>query len=168
VAGGNATLGLKKMPDGQPPAVEEGCSGLSGPAFGLCNAYCEAMDCDCDGVSCTANASQTACDRVAQQSAAATGGDLPPCSVDTIPPELAIVEPPAPVTDDSTPLILVTDSDAGASVEVATLVITVDTVDRTALCTIGPSPAGCASPELGCATRKASAARPWAADSRDR
>ena len=33
-------------PDGQTPAQEKVCSGLSGAAFGLCNAYCEAQDCD--------------------------------------------------------------------------------------------------------------------------
>ena len=32
--------------DGQTPAVEDVCEGESGAAFGLCNAYCEAMDCD--------------------------------------------------------------------------------------------------------------------------
>lgn len=33
-------------PDGQTPAEESVCDGLSGAAFGLCNAYCEAQDCD--------------------------------------------------------------------------------------------------------------------------
>ena len=33
-------------PDGQTPARETVCDGLTGPAFGLCNAYCEAQDCD--------------------------------------------------------------------------------------------------------------------------
>ena len=33
-------------PDGKTPAEETVCEGLSGAAFGLCNAYCEAMDCD--------------------------------------------------------------------------------------------------------------------------
>jgi hypothetical protein len=36
-------------PDGQTPAEEDVCDGLSGAAFGLCNAYCEATDCG-DGV----------------------------------------------------------------------------------------------------------------------
>src|SRR5512139_2884239 len=35
-----------KTPDGAPPSQETVCSGLSGAAFGLCNAYCEAQDCD--------------------------------------------------------------------------------------------------------------------------
>jgi len=35
-----------KTPDGMPPSEEQVCSGLQGAAFGLCNAYCEAQDCD--------------------------------------------------------------------------------------------------------------------------
>lgn len=35
-----------KTPDGFPPSQETVCSGLQGAAFGLCNAYCEAQDCD--------------------------------------------------------------------------------------------------------------------------
>lgn len=35
-----------KTPDGQTPSQETVCSGLTGAAFGLCNAYCEAQDCD--------------------------------------------------------------------------------------------------------------------------
>ena len=37
-----------KTPDGEPPSVESICDvfrGAEGPAFGLCNAYCEAIDC---------------------------------------------------------------------------------------------------------------------------
>lgn len=37
---------LAKTPDGAPPAEETVCSALQGAAFGLCNAYCEAQDCD--------------------------------------------------------------------------------------------------------------------------
>jgi hypothetical protein len=35
-----------KTPDGSTPSEETVCSGLQGAAFGLCNAYCEAQDCD--------------------------------------------------------------------------------------------------------------------------
>jgi hypothetical protein len=35
-----------KTPDGMPPSEEAVCSDLRGAAFGLCNAYCEAQDCD--------------------------------------------------------------------------------------------------------------------------
>ncbi len=37
---------LAKTPDGQPPSKENPCAGLSKAAFGICNAYCEAQDCD--------------------------------------------------------------------------------------------------------------------------
>ncbi len=37
---------MAKTPDGETPAEETVCDGLSGAAFGLCNAYCEAEDCD--------------------------------------------------------------------------------------------------------------------------
>lgn len=35
-----------KTPDGKTPAEEQVCDGLRGAEFGLCNAYCEAIDCD--------------------------------------------------------------------------------------------------------------------------
>ena len=35
-----------KTPDGVPPSQETVCSDLQGAAFGLCNAYCDAQDCD--------------------------------------------------------------------------------------------------------------------------
>lgn len=59
-------------PDGQTPAVEVVCNGYSGAAFGLCNSYCEAMDCDDNP-----RASRTACDRLAQRFKAATGKAVP-------------------------------------------------------------------------------------------
>jgi hypothetical protein len=40
------TEGGGGTPDGQPPAFEDPCAGEEGRAFGLCNAYCEAMDCE--------------------------------------------------------------------------------------------------------------------------
>ena len=39
-----STLGVAKGRGGDPGV----CDGESGRAFGLCNAYCEAMDCDWD------------------------------------------------------------------------------------------------------------------------
>ena len=42
------------------PTEESVCVGLSGAAFGLCNAYCEAMDCDSEAP----NANETACLKV--------------------------------------------------------------------------------------------------------
>jgi hypothetical protein len=41
-----ASSAFAKTPDGMPPSEETVCSSLSGAAFGLCNAYCEAQDCD--------------------------------------------------------------------------------------------------------------------------
>jgi hypothetical protein len=82
---GNA---LTKTPDGQPPSTENACTGLSGSARGLCNAYCQAQDCDVhERPSCeklrTQFQRQTGsgkfpCDRVAcGQSAPACDGDCP-------------------------------------------------------------------------------------------
>jgi hypothetical protein len=67
---------LAKTPDGQPPSVETVCDGLSGAAFGLCNAYCEAMDCD----SPNHHASDEACARVKENYEKHTGEPLP-CEV---------------------------------------------------------------------------------------
>ena len=39
----NAAWG-RGTPDGMPPSQETVCDGLSGAAFGLCNAFCEAQD----------------------------------------------------------------------------------------------------------------------------
>jgi cysteine-rich repeat protein len=41
-----AQVATAKTPDGQTPSTEDVCSGLTGAAYGLCNAYCEAQDCD--------------------------------------------------------------------------------------------------------------------------
>jgi hypothetical protein len=64
-------------PDGQTPAVEDVCDPYSGSAYGLCNAYCEAMDCDDPA----ANASEEACDAVAENFYNKTGGDVLPCEI---------------------------------------------------------------------------------------
>jgi len=64
---------LAQTPDGQTPAMETVCDVESGAAFGLCNAYCEAMDCE------TANpaASATACGKVRDQFKRIAGHDMP-------------------------------------------------------------------------------------------
>jgi len=64
-------------PDGEPPAIESVCDGQSGAAFGLCNAYCEAMDCD----SADAEASAEACEKVRDSFETLTGEELP-CELD--------------------------------------------------------------------------------------
>ena len=63
-------------PDGQTPAEETVCDGQTGAAYGLCNAYCEAMDCD----SPEPQASPTACSRVQANYQRITGQPLP-CDV---------------------------------------------------------------------------------------
>ena len=66
-------------PDGQTPAEELLCDNQSGAAFGLCNAYCEAMDCDCPTASnptCEPRASATACTRVSDRYTQITGNGI--------------------------------------------------------------------------------------------
>jgi hypothetical protein len=74
-----------ETPDGQTPSEETVCDSQSGAAYGLCTAYCEAMDCD----SPFAEASPTACSRVRANYERITGQPLPceatcPC-VEAIP-----------------------------------------------------------------------------------
>jgi hypothetical protein len=59
------------------PAEETVChdAGLTGALWGLCNAYCEAMDCDF----ATPDASETACQKVLGNFQKKSGGLLPPC-----------------------------------------------------------------------------------------
>jgi len=71
-----ASAAFAKTPDGQPPSEETVCDSQSGAAFGLCNAYCEAMDCD----SPAPQASATACSRVQENFQRITGQPLP-CDV---------------------------------------------------------------------------------------
>lgn len=66
---------LAQTPDGETPAEETVCDGLTGAQFGLCNAYCEAMDCDSD----SPNASAEACEKVLDNFRVKSGGADPPC-----------------------------------------------------------------------------------------
>ena len=66
-----------QTPDGETPAQEVVCAGEAGAAFGLCNAYCEAMDCD----SAIPQATENACNRVGDKFINITGRDLP-CEAD--------------------------------------------------------------------------------------
>lgn len=70
---GLAGVATAQTPDGETPADEGVCDGEKGAAFGLCNAYCEAMDCDSDNP----NANQKACDKVKANYERITGGSLP-------------------------------------------------------------------------------------------
>jgi len=74
---------MAKTSDGQTPSEEEWCDDLSGAQFGLCVAYCEAMDCDYYDH----NASDRGCERVLDNYIDRSGGDLPPCVGDGEPPE---------------------------------------------------------------------------------
>ena len=65
-------------PDGETPAAEDICTkwGFTGTINGLCNAYCEAMDCDAT----TPQASEQACNRVFDNIIGALGGTpFPTC-----------------------------------------------------------------------------------------
>ena len=64
-----------KTPDAKTPAEETECDALRGASFDLCNAYCEAMDCDGDAP----NASPTACSRVLEKFMKVSEGAFPPC-----------------------------------------------------------------------------------------
>lgn len=64
---------MAKTPDGRTPAEETVCDGQAGAAFGLCNAYCEAMDCD----SPDHRASDAACSSVRRQYERKTGRPIP-------------------------------------------------------------------------------------------
>ncbi len=83
-----AGIALAQTPDGQTPSQEDVCDGESGAAFGLCNAYCEAMDCHCPNTQegdpghpdCVPNANENACMRVFNRFYQITGRDLP-CEV---------------------------------------------------------------------------------------
>jgi len=71
-----------------PPSLETVCDTETGAAFGWCNAYCEAMDCelanDSDPLT-EPHASANACDKVRTKFQQSTGRDMPcevscPCS----------------------------------------------------------------------------------------
>ena len=62
-----------KTPDGQTPSQETVCDNETGAAFGLCNAYCEAMDCD----SPDHHASDQACASVRSNFERKTGRPMP-------------------------------------------------------------------------------------------
>lgn len=68
-----AVAAVAKTPDGQPPSEETVCDNEVGAAFGLCNAYCEAMDCD----SPDHRASARACEQVKRNFERKTGRPLP-------------------------------------------------------------------------------------------
>jgi hypothetical protein len=75
-------IAVAKTPDWMTPSEETICDGETGAAFGLCNAYCEAMDCD----SPNAQASATACSKVKGKFTNVTGRAFLPCEACPPPP----------------------------------------------------------------------------------
>ncbi len=72
---GIALVAHAKTPDGVTPAEETICDSFSGALFGLCNSYCEAMDCTDPNQA----ASDRGCQRVLDNFIRKSGGNLPPC-----------------------------------------------------------------------------------------
>ncbi len=66
---------LAETPDGETPAEENVCDRESGAAYGLCAAFCEAMDCDGKDPS----ASEAACLKVKDKFIQVTGRQSLPC-----------------------------------------------------------------------------------------
>lgn len=64
---------VASTPDGQTPSRETVCDLEEGAAYGLCTAYCEAMDCE----SAAPHASPTACSRVGDRFLQITGRPVP-------------------------------------------------------------------------------------------
>jgi hypothetical protein len=62
---------ITQTPDEQPPSQEAPCDGLTGAAFGICNAYCEAQDCDVHD--------RPSCKRLRARFLKVTGEDRFPC-----------------------------------------------------------------------------------------
>ncbi|MGH2689825.1 MAG: Ig-like domain-containing protein, partial [Actinomycetota bacterium] len=70
-------------------------------------------------------------------------------TVDLTPPSVAVVEPAeVMVVGTATPAILVAYDDALSGVDLTSLAITVDAVDLTGSCAVGPSEATCTAPPL--------------------
>lgn len=69
---------VAQTPDGQTPATESVCNeaALGGALKGLCNAYCEALDCDGNP-----SASVVACEAVRGKFLSKAGGLEPPCLI---------------------------------------------------------------------------------------
>lgn len=70
-----SSVAIAKTPDGETPSVETVCDVYDGAAFGLCNAYCEAMDCDHPEV----RAAEGACEVIARNFSKKTGEAVLPC-----------------------------------------------------------------------------------------
>jgi hypothetical protein len=79
-----------KTPDGKPPSQETVCDNETGAAYGLCNSYCEAKDCDDP----RKRASDKGCESVRKNFEKKTGRPMPcllSCSCPSIFPLFADV-----------------------------------------------------------------------------
>lgn len=86
--GGITSPATAQTPDDEPPSLEAICDLETGAAYGTCNAYCEAMDCELltDGNPETSpNASEKACMRVKANFVKKTGIETLPCEVEDCP-----------------------------------------------------------------------------------
>lgn len=86
-------LAIGGTPDGKTPAEETVCdeAGYTGKAWGLCNAYCEAMDCD----SAQPEGSEKACEAIFRNWLKAVDGEeIMPCPTTPECPELGVGEEP--------------------------------------------------------------------------
>ena len=75
-----ASASPAQTPDGMPPALETVCDMETGAAYGLCNAYCEAMDCELANDSnpgTEPKASDIACSKVRTKFQNVAGRDVP-------------------------------------------------------------------------------------------
>ena len=70
-----ASASYAQTADGMTPAEESVCDGQEGALWGLCVAYCEAMDCDYE----FPFADEQACDRVLTNYLKKSGDTMPPC-----------------------------------------------------------------------------------------
>jgi hypothetical protein len=68
-----AGTALTKTPDQQTPSTETACDGLSRSARGICNAYCEAQDCD------SHPKPSASCERLRANFQRQTGSKVLPC-----------------------------------------------------------------------------------------
>lgn len=75
-------IALAQTPDLLTPSEETICDTETGAAFGLCNAFCEAMDCE----SANPQASATACAKVKDRFVNITGQTFLPCEACPPPP----------------------------------------------------------------------------------
>jgi hypothetical protein len=139
-----------KTYDLSPPSKETICDDLSGAAFGLCNAYCEAVDCD------SRDDHQIPCQMLRRAFEKATGSDIFPCdevvatptntaSPTDTPEAPTVTDTPQPTTTDTpeptgtdTPEPTVTDTPEAPTVTDTPQPTTTDT----------PEPTGTDTPEL--------------------